>query len=440
MLFLIFVRFVEVLNSLSKKQRDPINSAINVRFVVARIILAPNGQGNIVKRTESRAWFEKMIGQENIPWRDIFASRVADRIRGAFVLIIWILVVVLLPACSPASSKTAGAVSDPVPVLCYYYIWFDTQSWDRAKIDYPLLGRYSSSNMDVMRQHIQWAKSAGITGFIVSWKSTDKLNQRLEQLIKVADEENFKLAIIYQGLDFQRDPLPVEQVDADLSYFIEHYADDPAFSLYERPLVIWSGTWEYSREDVQNVVLGKREHILILASEKNVDGYARLADLVDGDAYYWSSVNPDTFPNYAGKLTGLSEAVHANGGLWIAPASPGFDARLIGGTTVVDRKDGQTLQTQFNAAMQSSPDAIGLISWNEFSENSHIEPSENYDHRYLRVLANIRHVRGPIVSDFDSSDPGDTVEKIGMDRVVALGSLGLLVIVGLFVIVRRVIH
>jgi hypothetical protein len=381
-----------------------------------------------------------MIGWKFLPWRNILRTGVTDRTRRAFVLALWLIVAVLLPACSPASSTTTGKVSDPVPVLAYYYIWFDSQSWDRAKIDYPLLGRYSSSNIDVMRQHIQWAKAAGITGFIVSWKSTDKLNQRLEQLIKVAEEESFKLAIIYQGLDFQRDPLPVAQVDADLSYFIEHYADDPVFSLYEKPLVIWSGTWKYSREDVQNVVLGKRDQILILASEKNVDGYARIADLVDGDAYYWSSVNPDTFPNYADKLAGMSAAVHANSGLWVAPASPGFDARLIGGTTVVDRKDGQTLQTQFNTALQSSPDAIGLISWNEFSENSHIEPSENYDHRYLNVLAKIRHVPGPTVKDFDSSDPGDTVAKIGLDRVVALGSLGLLVIVGLFIIVRRVIH
>jgi len=113
---------------------------------------------------------------------------------------------------------------------------------------------------------------------------------------------------------------------------------------------------------------------------------------------------------------------------------------LIGGTTVVDRKDGQTLQTQFNTALQSSPDAIGLISWNEFSENSHIEPSENYDHRYLNVLAKIRHVPGPVVNDFDSSEPGDTLNKVGMDRVAALGLVGLLVVVGLFIIVRRVIH
>ena len=368
-------------------------------------------------------------------------TRSTSRTRGASILFVCLIVAALsLPACAPASANTTGAVSDPVPVLAYYYIWFDTQSWDRAKTDYPELGRYSSSNAEVMRQHIKWAKSAGITGFIVSWKSTEKLNQRLAQLIKVADEENFKLAIIYQGLDFQRDPLPAAQVDADLSYFIDHFADDPAFAIFDKPLVIWSGTWEFSRPDVESVVLGKRDQILVLASEKNLDGYNRLADLVDGNAYYWSSVNPDTFPGYAEKLAGMSAAVHANKGLWIAPASPGFDARLIGGTTVVDRKDGETLQVQFNTALQSSPDAIGLISWNEFSENSHVEPSQTYGHRYLNVLAKIRHAPGPVVSNFDSSDPGDTLPKVGLDRVAALGLVALLIVVGLFIIARRVIH
>ena len=38
------------------------------------------------------------------------------------------------------------------------------------------------------------------------------------------------------------------------------------------------------------------------------------------------------------------------------------------------------------AALQSAPDAIGLISWNEFSENSHIEPSKKYGSQYLKVL------------------------------------------------------
>lgn len=373
------------------------------------------------------------------------ASR-AVRMRVANLLLALLIAGLALSACSPAPQESSKSVKNPIPVLAYYYIWFDTQSWERAKTDYPLLGWYSSSNVDVMRQHILWAKEAGITGFIVSWKSTDKLNERLEKLIQVANEENFKLAIIYQGLDFQRNPLPVEQVDADLSYFVEHYSEEQAFYLYEKPLVIWSGTWKFSREEVESVVVGKREHVLILASERSVDGYMRLADLVDGDAYYWSSVNPDTFPGYLEKLTAMSSAIHANGGLWIAPAAPGFDARLVGGTTVVDRKDGQTLQTQFNTAIQSSPDAVGLISWNEFSENSHIEPSESYGSRYLKVLARIQNAPAPVVKYFDSSEPGDTVQsgsvwdRFGADRLIALSLVGILVVLGLFVIVRRVVH
>ncbi len=75
---------------------------------------------------------------------------------------------------------------NPIPKLAYYYIWFDSTSWNRAKIDYPLLGNYSSDDRTIMRQHILWAKAAGIEGFIVSWKSTDVLNRRLEQLTDLA--------------------------------------------------------------------------------------------------------------------------------------------------------------------------------------------------------------------------------------------------------------
>src|SRR5580765_6584740 len=90
MLFLGFVRCVEVLNLLNNKRSDKINSVINVRFVVPRIILVPNGQGNIGKRTESRAWYEIMIGWKIIPWRNILVTRIAGRTRGAFVLALWL--------------------------------------------------------------------------------------------------------------------------------------------------------------------------------------------------------------------------------------------------------------------------------------------------------------------------------------------------------------
>jgi hypothetical protein len=341
----------------------------------------------------------------------------------------------------PLQILQTGAVSqpaNPVPVLAYYYIWFDSTSWQRAKTDYPQLGRYSSDDRTVMRQHIQWAKQAGIQGFIVSWKSTDVLNRRLDQLATLAEDENFKLAVIYQGLDFNRNPLPADRVAADLDYFTQHFTGRKAFQLFSKPLVIWSGTWKFSVDDISRTVQGRREKLLILASERNLDGYRRLAGLVDGDAYYWSSVNPETFDGYQAKLEGMSEAVHQQGGLWIAPAAPGFDARLIGGTSVVERKDGETLRTQINTALQSSPDAVGIISWNEFSENSYIEPSEKYGTRYLQILAGINHLPAPSLAEIDSSEPARNYPLwFPGQRTAALGGLAVLILAGFIAVAVR---
>ena len=318
----------------------------------------------------------------------------------------------------PLASASAAARS-PIPMLAYYYIWFNPASWNRAKTDYPILGRYSSDERRIIRRHIRWAKASGLTGFIVSWKSTAVLNDRLAKLIQVAAEEEFKLAIIYQGLDFFRDPLPVPRVADDLRLFERRYGSETPFELFEKPLVILSGTWKFSVADIETIRSAAGPNVLFLASERNLAGYERLSALVDGNAYYWSSVNPATFPRYEEKLSELAHAIHQRGGLWIAPAAPGFDARMIGGTSVVPRLDGQTLRTQVGVALRSSPDAIGLISWNEFSENSHVEPSEAFGGRYLKVLSSINSTEAPDVSLFDSESPAATGANYGIPLIAA---------------------
>src|SRR5512142_212605 len=151
--------------------------------------------------------------------------------------------VLLATATTRAPQASPVRASSPVPILAYYYIWFDSNSWNRAKIDYPLLGRYTSDDKAVMRQHIEWAKAAGITGFLVSWKGTDALNRRLQLLTDVAESEDFKLGIIYEGLDFSRKPLSADKIAADFDYFIKNFAGRKPFQLFPKPLVIWSGTW-----------------------------------------------------------------------------------------------------------------------------------------------------------------------------------------------------
>jgi glycosyl hydrolase family 99 len=327
------------------------------------------------------------------------AKRVPPGVAGVLAL-----AVVTVALFFGSTSAAAAASPGPAPTLAYYYIWFTPGSWNRAKIDYPLLGRYSSEDTAVMRRHIEWAKSAGINGFIVSWKSTPVLNRRLAKLVRAADAQDFKLSIIYQGLNFEREPLLPGRIARDLKYFEDTYAHERPFDMFTKPVVIWSGTWRFSREEIARVRRATGRRLLILASEKNLEGYERIADLVDGDAYYWSSVNPATFPGYLEKLTGMSESIHSRQGMWIAPAAPGFDARLVGGGSIVDRNGGTTLRQEFDAAVNSSPDAVGVISWNEFSENSHIEPSRSYGPRYLQELADILGADLKIEGDFDSSE------------------------------------
>ena len=336
-----------------------------------------------------------------------------------------LLLLVLLAgaATGGASAPAAAAPAAPSPVFAYYYIWFDPSSWNRAKTDYPLLGRYSSDERLVMRRHIRWAKDAGIEGFIVSWKSTPTLDERLRELAEVARAERFDLLVIYQGLDFERRPLPVARIARDLEIFRARYARHPAFDSFGRPLVIWSGTWRFSAEEIERVTGPIGSDLLILASERNLDGYRRVADHVDGDAYYWSSVNPETFPGYEAKLAEMGRAVHRRKGIWIAPAAPGFDARLIGGTTVVRRRNGATLRRELDAAAASSPDVIGLISWNEFSENTHIEPSLRHGSRYLEVVADVRGATVDIDSDLDSNVPGTTGRSYGPAILAGLFAL-----------------
>jgi hypothetical protein len=337
-------------------------------------------------------------------------------------------------AATPAAPAAAPPARGPAPVLAYYYIWFNASSWNRAKRDVPLLGRYSSDEASVMAQQIRWARQSGIDGFIVSWKSTPTLDQRLRTLIGVAQAAHFPLALTYEGLDFERRPLPAAQVRSDLALFARRFAPAAPFHMLGRPLVIWSGTWRFTPAQVAGVTRGLRRSMLVLASEKSARAYARVASSFDGDAYYWSSADPLHTPGHRRKLRALSALVHRRGGIWVAPAAPGFDARLIGGRTVVPRRQGATLRRSLDDATASTPDAVGLISWNEFTENTYIEPSRRYGFGALRTLADVLGAQPPVEGGFDSSHSAPTGARYGPPLI---GGFVAVLLPGAFLLGRR---
>ncbi len=345
------------------------------------------------------------------------------------------------PSVSPTVSspvadgqQSAGSARQ-IPLLAYFYIWFNPSSWNRLKKDYPLIGRYSSNDVAIMRRQVKMAKQSGITGFLVSWKDTPPLNRRLAALRSVAAAADFKLSIIIEGRDFYGNPISMPKIRQSFHYLAKHYAHDPVFNIFGKPLVAWSGTWLFSTNQLTSISRAYRSKLTILATEKQPDDYQLIARLFDGDAYYWSSADPRHTPGYAAKLVQFSRVIHRHHGLWIAPAAPGFDARLLGGERDITRRRGQTLRLELNAAIASSPDAVGLISWNEYSENSEIEPSQQYGETALKMVAAIEHAKAPVVQDFNSSDPAGF--HAGASQLVILCIFILLLGGSVAIVIRR---
>ena len=361
-----------------------------VRGLIARVLASRRRGAPVLSRRRARA---------KPPGRRRRSSRRAATVCWIAVFVVTAVTSSVMAAAGAVGATTgshatgsASGATDPrrVPVLAYYYIWFQPTSWQRAKVDFPLLGNYSSDDVEVMRQHVRMAKAAGIDGFLVSWKHVPNLDQRLEQLVRVARDANFKLSIVYQGLDFHRDPLEPDLVAQDLQWFADKYSGNPVFGMFGQPVVVWTGTGEFTTGEVQSVIEPVKDRLAVLGSAKNVEDYIRVAPYVRGNAYYWSSVDPDKDSFYAEKLNEMARVVHDDDrGLWIAPAAPGFDSRLLGGRRVVGRDNGLLLRRQLDVALSSSPDAVGLISWNEFSENSHVEPSKKYGDVALQTVSDV---------------------------------------------------
>ncbi len=356
------------------------------------------------------------------------------------------------PKKPPTSGSTAPTVPAPAvptttgpPLFAHYYLWWAAPHW-RSKVGpaYPLKARpaplpatldadgcratpnyqgdtlvdvptsppglYSQDDPSIFARQIAEAAGAGIDGFVVSWSGTGARNQvessrdfnhRLDLLVKAVDAYNshatkrFSLMLGYQGLDNSRAQRNGSTITNDLAYFVGKYASDPAFQVPRygsKPVTMMLDSRRFDVATLGTVLSPFRSRLTLIGDEHGVNEWNRGAsDLFDGDGWYWSAENPYTNHNAAKALTQLAQTLHAQHKLWFAPLSGGYNKSNFGvGGTCVPRRGGATLRTVFDLNRRSAPDGWMYISWNEFFENTYVEPSARYGTTLLDELRALR--------------------------------------------------
>lgn len=311
-----------------------------------------------------------------------------------------------LLAGTPPLQRTVEQTGVERLVWAIYYPWymprFAPRWWSSdIWVDRPI-EPYSSDDIEGLRAHIAAAQSAGIDGFLVEWcgiqykGDADVMDANFGKMLDLAEEMNFKMAAYY-------DLLCTQGVNpADLQYLLTVRAAHPAYyHMNGLPVVAM-----YNTESTDPAAW---QDILDEAGSKGLnavfigDSYdpARFS-LFDGLHQYVNFGEPDISGRYHTLERGaLFTSVFGPDGrshFWAATVTPGFDNTPIyngrsalnpgmqkGDILTLDRAGGQTYRDAWDLALHSGAEWVIITSWNEWQENTHIEPSQMYGDYYLQL-------------------------------------------------------
>jgi glycoprotein endo-alpha-1,2-mannosidase len=282
-----------------------------------------------------------------------------------------LLVVGLAAACCcvPAFARAAPGIT----VAIFYYPWYGTPATDGAwghwdqnghvpprdvySSYYPAFGPYSSSDPAVLERQMSEIAGAGVNEIIVSWWGRGSVeDQRLPLVLAAAQRHNLTVALHLEPYD-GRTP---ESVAADLQY---------AASLGIRDVYVYHPR-DIAATDWATVRAQAPAGIRLFAGTQLV-GFAAAAKF---DGFYTYD-----FINFGGdKFSRLCAQAHAAHLLCAPSVGPGYDGTRAGEAPVRrGRRDGQTYDALWTAALAATPDIVTITSFNEWGEGTQIEPAGN---------------------------------------------------------------
>jgi hypothetical protein len=276
-------------------------------------------------------------------------------------------------------------------VYAYYFGWHTPESWkDGRLMDHPK-PLYNSQDDSTLDRHIKQAKDTGIDAFIMSWfgpKNNNLTHVVFNMLLDRAKLNGFAVGAALDMVDGGFNATPAEVIES-LQYLLNDRANHPGYLRFNnKPVVYFWNQGRFSLDQwtqIRAQVDPNRNSIWVMEGTDTT-----LLKVFDGLYLFnvaWSS-------NFLSTASTWGSKMRAAGGWFYTPtAMPGWDESRLEGrtnpTTPKARANGAFLTNSWRGAVDSGSGIIMIVSWNEFLENSYIEPSETYGTQAIDTLKSL---------------------------------------------------
>ncbi|HKM93000.1 MAG TPA: glycoside hydrolase family 71/99-like protein [Prolixibacteraceae bacterium] len=255
---------------------------------------------------------------------------------------------------------------------------------------YPLTGPYASSDPFIIEYHLLLMKYSGIDGVLIDWYGSTQVNdygsnlKNSEALIEALNKVGLSFAIVYEdrtipAVEAEKGTNAIEAAQNDMLYIEENYFENEAYvHVNGAPLLLVFGPETFHKPS---------EWEKIFEVFKNPPTFVTLN---------WTSSK--TAPSSSGEYIWVDKGALANKyatknkfDVFIGGSYPGFyDFYKEGGWGegyfTIDHNNGKTFQQNLDLAKSEQVDYLQLITWNDYGEGTMIEPTQEFEFTYLKMV------------------------------------------------------
>ncbi len=296
-----------------------------------------------------------------------------------------ILIVLLALSFLPVAACDKG---DVTLVGAMYHHWWVPARWSHNPLNHPyepVLGHYDNANHNVIRQHIAWARQAGIDTLVLDFWITDRdwswVQRNTNAVATVCDQEGMNYFFLIDGW-FEFGGNQAHEIAWRVNARAAPYFSRPGYLRQDgKPIVFFWAAYGSSCSlwnDVRSGIQGTAGPIFMTGD---------LWDCFDLRMLYNPYTELCAENDYACQINrqkSLWSSRTKKGAPWAPTCLPGYDDHLVRPGNPIVALDPGFFRDSIRAALehpQHHKDGkrwLFVNSWSEWHEGSQIEPSSNF--------------------------------------------------------------